>query len=33
MRLISEMVQNAGGVMTVESATGAGTSVRGELPL
>ncbi len=33
MRLISEMVQNAGGVVTVESALGSGTSVRGRLPL
>jgi signal transduction histidine kinase len=33
MRLITEMVQNAGGVVTVESAVGSGTSVRGELPL
>ena len=33
MRLITEMVNNAGGVLTVESAVGAGTSVRGELPL
>jgi len=33
MRLITEMVHNAGGVVTVESAVGVGTSVRGELPL
>ncbi len=33
MRLITEMVANAGGVVTVESAPGSGTSVRGELPL
>ena len=33
MRLISEMVRNAGGVVTVESAVGSGASVRGELPL
>ncbi len=33
MRLITEMAQNAGGAVTVESAVGSGTSVRGELPL
>jgi signal transduction histidine kinase len=33
MRLISEMVANAGGVLTVDSALGSGTTVRGELPL
>jgi len=33
MRLMSEMVDNAGGTMTVHSTVGKGTSVRGELPL
>ena len=33
MRLIREMVGNAGGGMSVESAPGEGTRVRGELPL
>ncbi len=33
MRLITEMAQNAGGVVTVDSTVGSGTSVRGELPL
>ena len=32
VRLISEMVADAGGTMTVESSAGSGTRVRGELP-
>jgi signal transduction histidine kinase len=33
MRLLSEMATNAGGLVTVQSTPGVGTSVRGELPL